>query len=133
MLEEIRIKWNVNRLNKRLSSAQKILIDQIKKDTRQYVPAKTLRLADSAQVRNDNKELVYRTPYARYQYKGYVMTDEQGRTFVGRGEKKPIVTTRRLNYSKLVHPLATSQWFDSSKKRYLTKWVQLVKESIKNG
>lgn len=133
MLDNIRYSFKSHRIKNKINNAQKLLINQVKMDTVQYVPAKTLRLSESAQVRNDNKELVYMTPYARYQYKGYVMTDEQGRTFVRRGEKKPIVTTRRLNYSKLIHPLATSQWFDSSKKRYLTKWVQLVKESIKNG
>lgn len=133
MLDKIRFSFRAYNLKKKIDNAQKLLINQVKMDTVQYVPARSLRLTESAQIREKNTQLVYRTPYARYQYRGYVMTDEAGRTFVHRGEKKPIVTARRLNYSKLVHPQATSRWFDASKKRYLNKWVQLVKDSIKHG
>ena len=133
MFEIISKKLNFYRLKKKRDNAQNLLINAIKSDTRKYVPAKSLALSDSATITNKNTNLVYRKPYARYQYKGYVMTDERGRTFVERGAKKPIVTTRRLKYTKTIHPLATYEWFEESKKHNLNKWVQLVKDSFKNG
>lgn len=133
MIDEIRVKFNASRLNKKINKAQEALTNQVKIDTAQYVPAQTLKLSGSAEIRNKNTELVYRTPYAHYQYIGLVRTDANGRTFVGSGEKKPILTGRPLKHNKSIHPKATSKWFEASKKAYLSKWISLVKDVIKNG
>ena len=133
MLDEIRVKFNASRLNKRINKAQEAFTNQVKIDTAQYVPAQTLKLSGSTEIRNKNTELVYRTPYAHYQYIGLVRTDSRGRTFVGSGEKKPILTGRPLKHNKSIHPKATSKWFEASKKVYFSKWISLVKDIIKNG
>ena len=133
MVDDIRIKFNASRLNKKISIAGEALTKQIKIDTAQYVPAQTLKLSGSTEIRNKNTELVYRTPYAHYQYIGLVRTDSRGRTFVNSGERKPILTNRPLKYNKSIHPKATSKWFEASKKAYLSKWISLVKDIIKNG
>lgn len=129
----IDITIDLSRYDILFEKAQKVLINQIKADCEPYVPAKDLTLSNSAHIENNNTELVYSTPYARYQYAGYVMTDEKGRTFVGKGEKKPIVTNRELVYSKDVHPKATKEWYEVAEKVNKDKWIKKVKEVVNNG
>lgn len=133
VFSNIDITIDVSKYDSLFDKAQKVLINQIKADSEPYVPAKDLVLSNSAHIENDNTELVYSTPYARYQYAGYVMTDENGRTFVGKGEKKPIVTNRELVYSKDVHPQATKEWYEVAEREYKDKWIKAVKDVVRNG
>ena len=59
--------------------------------------------------------VIWYTPYARYQYHGRVMTDELGRTWVGPGEKKPVITSRLLQYDTAQNPQAGAYWFERMK------------------
>ncbi len=68
--------------------------------------------------------VVYPGPYARYLYYGVVVTDENGRVFVGKGEKKPIVTNRLLQYKTDLNPLAGSFWVERMKADHLKDIVQ---------
>lgn len=130
----VELNLNLDKYSKRLDKAQEVLINAIKDDTEEYVPAKSLALTRSAHIRNNNTELVYSTPYARYQYGGYVMTDTLGRTFVDKGEKKPIIHfDRPLNYTKSPHSKATSKWTQVSEEKNKKKWIEAVKDVIKNG
>lgn len=125
---------SLNKYKKNIDIAQEKLINMVKEDTEQYVPAKTLALTKSAYIRNHNTELVYHTPYAGFQYGGYVMTDESGRVFVEKGEKKPIVHyDRPLNYRTSPHPLATSRWAEVSERYNKKEWLKKVKETLKDG
>lgn len=130
---ELEFDLDLRDLDKRLDTAQESLINQIKEDTEKYVPAKSLDLTNSAHPENYNQELVWNGPYARFQYGGKVMTDERGRTWVGKGEKKPIVTNRNLVYRKDVHPDARSHWFDAAEKRHKNEWIKKVKSVVRNG
>lgn len=47
--------------------------------------------------------ITYPGPYAHYMYYGVLYTDEMGRVFVGKGEKKPVNTGIPLNYKKDAH------------------------------
>lgn len=130
----VELNMNFDKYTKRLDKAQKILINSIKDDTEEYVPAKNLFLTRSAHIRNNNTELVYSKPYARYQYGGHVMTDSLGRTWVGKGEKKPIIHFEwPLKYTKSPHSKATSRWVEVSEAKNRRKWIQEVKDVIKNG
>ena len=83
-----------------------------------YVPASPDRTLEfSAQIATEigSGMVIWDTPYARYQYYGFVMTDELGRTWVGPGEKKPIVTDRPLTYDTSQNPLAGPRWFERMK------------------
>ena len=83
-----------------------------------YVPASPRRtLKFSAQMTTDvgSGEVIWNTPYARYQYFGFVMTDEAGRTCVGPGEKKPVITDRPLDYDQAQNDMAGSHWFERMK------------------
>lgn len=82
-----------------------------------YIPFDTGRLLQSGHVEND-KEIVWKTPYARYQYGGKVwitpsinasgFKTENG-WYTKRGEKK-IPTNRDLEYQN--GPLRGGHWFD---------------------
>lgn len=122
----------MSKYDARFKKAQERLIYQIKADTEQYVPARDLTLSNSARARNDNKELVYSTPYARFQYMGKVMVDDRGSTYAKKGSKKHVIS-KNLVYSKDRHPQATSHWYEASESRYKNKWVQLVKDVVKYG
>ena len=50
--------------------------------------------------------ITYPGPYAHYMYYGVLYTDENGRVFVGKDEKKPINTGKPLKYKKGVNPQA---------------------------
>ena len=130
---ELEFDLDLRDLDKRLDTAQETLINQIKEDTEKYVPAKSLDLTNSAHPENYNQELVWSGPYARFQYGGKVMTDERGRTWVGKGEKKPIVTNRNLVYTKNIHPQASDHWYAEAEKRHKNEWIKKVKSVIKNG
>ena len=83
-----------------------------------YVPAspdRTLEFSAEIATELGSGVVIWDTPYARYQYYGRVMTDEAGRTWVGPGEKKPIITDRPLTYDKSQNPMAGSRWFERMK------------------
>lgn len=89
-------------------------------------------LSNSAYVRNENRELVYSTPYARFQYMGKVMVDDRGSTWAKRGEKKHVIN-KDLVYSTDRHPQATSHWYEAAEKQYKKKWIKMVKDMVKHG
>ena len=128
--DNIKIDLDFSPLKSKLRRAQSDLIYQIKADTEDYVPFKQGVLSNSAHPENNDTELVYNTPYARYLYMGKVVTDSRGRTWVGKGERKPIVTNKDLTYSKEGHSKAGSKWFERSKKDNLEKWIEPVKKGL---
>lgn len=91
-----------------------------------------MTLSNSSYVRNNNTELVYHTPYARFQYMGKVMVDDRGSTYAKKGTKKHVIN-KDLVYSKERHPDATSHWYEVAERQYKRKWVKLVKDVVKHG
>lgn len=128
----ISIKLDISKYDKRFKKAQERLINQIRIDSERYVPADSLTLSNSAHPENNNTELVYSTPYARFQYMGKVMVDDRGSTWAKKGTKKHVIN-RDLVYSKERHPEATSKWYEKAEGVYKTQWIKLVKEVVKNG
>nr|DAI79254.1 MAG TPA: Minor capsid protein [Caudoviricetes sp.] len=131
-MSDFEFKINLKRMNGNIKKAQAALINQIRIDTEQYVPALDLTLSNSAHAENKNTELVYNGPYARFQYYGKVMVDERGSTYARPGGKKHVIN-KDLVYTKDRHPNATSFWYKKAKERYKDKWVKLVKDVVKNG
>lgn len=73
-----------------------------------YVPATTAEaLADSAIPTPEY--LLYLGPYAHFQWEGKVFVDDRGSTYAKRNHSKH-PTSKDLEYSPDVHPLATSHW-----------------------
>lgn len=74
----------------------------------EYVPATTAEaLADSAVPTPEY--LLYPGPYAHYQWAGKLFLDERGSSWAKKGHSK-YPTSKDLEYSPDVHPLATSHW-----------------------
>ena len=79
-----------------------------------YLPASPDRYLSRSGVTDDEAGWVaWNTPYARYLYYGFVMTDELGRTWVGEGETKPIIhKDRPLQFDRAQNTLAGPHWFE---------------------
>ncbi len=57
-MSDFEFKINLRRINGNIKKAQAALINQIRIDTEQYVPALDLTLSNSAHAENKNTELV---------------------------------------------------------------------------
>lgn len=116
---------------------QRFLDQKIISDCTPYVPASPDRTLEfSAQVTTEigSGLIIYNTPYARYQYYGKVMTDELGRTWVGAGEKKPIIHDDwPLTYDTAQNPLAGSYWFERAKADHLNEWLDEARRVMIQG
>ena len=101
-----------------------------------YVPASPDRTLEfSAQVSTEigSGQVIWNMPYARFQYYGRVMTDELGRTWVGPGERKPVITERRLDYDTAQNPLAGAFWFERAKADQLNQWLEEARRVMEQG
>lgn len=59
-------------------------------------------------------EIVYTSPYARFQYYGKLMLASNGSSWARKGETKQL-TDIDLNYTKSEHPLSGAFWFERMK------------------
>ena len=100
-----------------------------------YVPMKSGTLTQSTTYSTviGSGYIVQKTPYARFQYYGKVMTTEDGRVWAHHGEKKPIITNRDLQYDTSKHPLAGSHWWDRMKADKGKELLKSVKEYVRKG
>ena len=76
------VKFNLNKLKNKLLIMNQRLAEEIKKDVSQFVPYRSGELDKSAYIRDageNRKEIVWHTPYSRFQYYGRVMRDAKGR------------------------------------------------------
>lgn len=109
--------------------AQMLLNEQIVDDCERFIPKQQGWLRDSVRYPEGpaGGVIEWNSPYAHYQYIGKVRTDENGRVFVGKGEKKPVLTERELEYHE---PGTTSHWFEKAKAEHEGDWIKLVEETI---
>lgn len=88
---------------------QWMLTESFMQHCKPRIPASQGRfLEDSG--RNECTRAVWDNPYAHYHYIGLVRTDEKGRTWVGEGEQKPVLTDREMVYDKTQNPEAGPYW-----------------------
>ena len=131
--EDILVRFGLERGGR----VQQIIDQRVIDYSRRYIPASPNRiLENSAQPSTEigSGEVIYNTPYARYQYYGHVMTDEAGRTWVGPGERKPIVHEDwPLHYDTAQNKLAGAYFFERSKADNCKKWVEGVNRVAKQG
>lgn len=98
-----------------------------------YVPARNMVLSRNVRiyVEDDHGVVHYMTPYARFQYEGFVMVSRiTGSPWAMQGESK-VVTGRRLNHSGARHPLATSEWDKAMKAARMEDYVQAVQNYVR--
>lgn len=124
----LNIKLPDNVLSKRVEKANAWLVEEIIKDTDQFVPARTGVLAMN--VQRHGHTIVYASPYARFQYYGKVMIDPAtGSTFAPKGVRK-VLTERDLKYSKAMHKHAQSHWFEASRAVNEEHWREGVRKIL---
>lgn len=98
---------------------QKVIDAAVIRECFPYVPFAEGALAGSANTATEigSGEVVYATPYARYQYYGEVYGPsfpvvENGEIVGWRSPPEKHPTGRKLEYSTEMNPLAGSHWFD---------------------
>lgn len=120
----------LRRLNLESGGAVQAALDNaIVRTTNPYVPMDSGMLAQTVRGMGTGR-IEYIMPYAHYLYTGLLRTDEAGRTFVGLGESKPILTGVPLNFSTEKHPLAGPQWFERSKADNKDTWIKEAKAAV---
>lgn len=110
------------------NKAERILADQVMKDTDKFVPALTGNFTQ--RVHLEESTIVYPGPFARFLYYGKVMIyAPTGSTWAPMGEHK-VVTGRDLVMGKSMHPLASSHWFEVSKAANLDTWIKVTERLV---
>ena len=127
--DRIEVRLNMKNLKGKLSKAQSNLVYQIISDTQDYVPFDQGILSNSAHPENDDTEIVYNTPYARFLYMGKLMLDSRRSSWARKGTRKHVVN-KDLKYSKEGHSKAGSKWYERSKQDNLNNWIETVKRSL---
>lgn len=122
----IRFHVNATGVNPKLlkepaSKAEKWLANVVLKDTRPFVPALTLSLANRAHV--EGNSVVYPGPYARYLYFGKVME--------GPLHGPKTATDRDLVFTTSIHPDAQAFWFEASKAQNMKKWISGTEKIVR--
>lgn len=139
---KVKVDFNPLKVKTRLSAAnrraQAWLDNEVLKDSTPYVPRITGELERSgiSGTKIGSGQVVWNSPYARYQYYGKVMVDPKTgaagfmtkdgwRSRAGVGK---VLTNRDLQYSKQSHPKATRLWFESAKAVNKSKWIRGAKK-----
>ncbi len=118
------ISVDTSRFDRQYEKAQEYLGNQVLTDCDPYVPFDQGILMSKGAVEEGGREVAWISPYARYQYYGFVM--------VGKAPKK--VTDKLLEYTKKDgHVLAGSHWFEEAKSANLQKWIKEVKRIAGGG
>ena len=116
---------------------QQVIDDAVIRECAPYVPAspdRTLEFSARIATQIGSGEVIWNMPYARYMYYGVLVTDERGRTWVGRGEKKPVVhPDRPLQYDKAQNPLAGAYWFDRMKADRMEAILEEARKAVGGG
>lgn len=127
------------RLSASCGKAEHALAQQVRADTRPFVPALTgnfdqrTRIVDPSGENGGGAAIVYPGPFARYLYNGKLMVDPAtGSSYAPKGGTK-VLTDRNLVFTKDVHSQAQSHWFEASKAQNLKKWVRVADKAVKNG
>lgn len=124
------IKVDTKRIDKNLRKAQKALNMAVENDCNPLVPHLHGDLRRSFRYGNGDvysDYVEYNSPYAHYQYVGYLRTDENGRVIVGHREEKPVLTDTPLEHHE---PGTTDHWFEKAKELHHDDWIKLVKDEV---
>lgn len=131
--------------------AEVAVATQILRDTEQYVPARTMSMANRTHPAEEEEPLylrarketqkelsagrgivVYPGPYAHYLYVGKLFIDPKtGSAWAPTGASK-VITGKNLNISQAVHGRAQSHWFEASKAQNLNKWKRVAAKAVRN-
>ena len=130
------VNWSADEWTAGQDRAEYLVAVQAEKDTRPFVPALTLSLANRTRV--EGNTIIYPGPYARYLYYGKVMRDPainaagfqlpDGSWRSRKGAVKEL-TDKDLVFNTSVHPQAQAHWFEAGKAQNLGKWLRVYKKA----
>ena len=121
------------------TNAEKLLANQIAKDTEPFVPFRNGVLSRNTKVVGNR--IIYPGPYARYLYVGKKMVNAKsgkGPMYIkGVGYRYPKgailkPTDEPLTYTQTFHPEAQAQWLEASKERNIEKWEKIGAKAIEH-
>lgn len=100
----------VSRFDPKFQLAQKRLDSEVVRCSSPYIPMRSGQLMRSGEngTKLGSGEVVWNTPYARYQYYGM-----------------------NFHFSTDKHPQACAQWFEKAKAVHKSEWVDAVNKTIK--
>lgn len=110
--------------------ARMAMQSEIVRDCDSYVPLRTgfLKNSASASIAQKNDQIVYKAPYAKFQYYGKGMVGiRSGKAWANEGETK-VLNGKDLHYGR---SSATPRWFEKAKASNLKKWLQIAKKEFK--
>lgn len=112
-------------------NAQKIFATECARRMDEYVPASQKILKNTVTISEDGTEIIYQTPYARFQYHGKVMVGKKSRSaWAKKGEEKE-VTDKDLTYGggRKRGPLWDVRMWEEKRSAI----VKFVKKELKGG
>ncbi len=126
------IKIDTKRIDRNIKEAQRRLNEDVLRDSTPYVPkGGTGYLRGSGYIPSVyGGEVVWGADYAHFQYVGHVLTDENGRVWVGKNEKKPVDTGQLLQYQE---PGAEREFFEAAKRDHFDEWLADVRKEMGKG
>lgn len=125
------INIDTKRIDKNFKKAQQKLDEDVLRDTTPYVPkGGTGYLRGSGHIAEGGGEVIWDANYAHFQYVGHVLTDENGRVWVRKNEKKPVDTGRLLQYQE---PGAEREFFEAAKRDHKEEWLADVRKEMDKG
>ncbi len=111
---------NTSRFDEQYKKAQEYLGNQVLIDCDPYVPFDQGMLKNAGVVEDGGREVVWISPYARYQYFGFAMEGPAPKT----------VTDRPLEYQTAG---TGAEWFEEAKSANLSKWIAEVRRIAGGG
>ncbi len=139
----VHVRIDLSQYTQRFNAAQQWLGDRVLEDTRALMPLRTGSLQQRSHTEDGGRKVIYPGPYAGVMYRGKVMVDaETGKgprkIPVGPGEfilrfrlgAQLVPTSRNLTYS---NTSAVPEWFEVAKQRYLSSWIEGVRQRLRGG
>lgn len=125
----IKIDIDVDKITERKagSDARHFLCSTFIRYMDKYIPKKSHQLASNIDVENDGREIVLNAPYAHYIREGELLTDEKGRTYVGKGEKKGVHTGKPLTF----HNGGVARFDEVAKQNHMDDITESLKAYIR--
>lgn len=112
-------------------NAQKIFATECARRMDKYVPMSQGVLKNSVAISPDGTEIIYQTPYARFQYHGKVMVGKKSRSARAKKGEKKDVTDKVLTYGggRKRGPLWDARMWED----HHSALVKFVKKELKGG
>lgn len=122
---------DTSRMDKRFQVAQIHLDNRILRDSNVYAPEDAGVLVGSSltNTKPGTGEVIWKTPYAHYQYEGKAMVGVETKRPWARKHEPKEYNGKYLHYNK---ESARAHWFEEAKRHHLKEWERGVEEDL-NG